>query len=689
MKDIAFRHNAGPVDLLYLQDDQGHMGFLIVPTGLDLPFADKKEFVDPLVQVHIRGDMLPGAYMNGHSLSGSLSAMRFRFVLQESEAGKVVTTLEDGQGHKLRHIVSWKDGWEGITIRSEFINENDAPVVLEDLSSFCLSGLTPYVEGDACGCLTRHVFKSFWSAEGRLVSDPLERLNMEPSWSLHGVRLEKIGQVGSMPVRGYFPFEAVEDTKNHVVWAAQLAINSTWQMELRRKDESLSLNGGLGDYDFGHWAKEVKPGESFLSPEAYLTVVAGDLTDATQALLTIQKGRNTLMPDTLPLLFNEYCTTWGVPSEENLSSIIEKLQGKGFDGLVIDAGWFREGDALWFENGGDWNVCPELFPNGLKSVTDRIHAAGMRAGLWFEWENIGSKAHVREKTEWMLKRDGYTLVESGKTYLDLRNPEVIAYLDQNVIGRMQECGIDYIKVDYNGTIGIGCDGAESLGEGLRQNMEATKKFFRRMREQIPGLMIENCSSGGHRLEPSMMEVSTMASFSDAHECPEIPVIAANLHHLILPGQSQIWAVMRGSDSLKRITYSLTAAMLGVMCLSGEIYDLDEAQQAQVDLGTAFYKKVSPIIRDGRSRIYREGIESYRHLTGWQAVCRTADTGDKILVVAHSFGLDAPADIVIPVPEGFQIADQYSDGTCTVATTADGLKIRIPEDFTGLAVLLEK
>ena len=187
----------------------------------------------------------------------------------------------------------------------------------------------------------------------------------------------------------------------------------------------------------------------------------------------------------------------------------------------------------------------------------------------------------------------------------------------------------------------------------------------------------------------MMEVSTMASFSDAHECPEIPVIAANLHHLILPGQSQIWAVMRGSDSLKRITYSLTAAMLGVMCLSGEIYDLDEAQQAQVDLGTAFYKKVSPIIRDGRSRIYREGIESYRHLTGWQAVCRTADAGDKILVVAHSFGLDAPADIVIPVPEGFQVADQYSDGTCTVATTADGLKIRIPEDFTGLAVLLEK
>ena len=688
MFNVKFRHTLGPIDLVYWTDQWEHLGFMIVPTGVDLPFAEKKVFADPLVQVHIRGDMLPGAYMNGHSLSGSFSAMNFKYAAQEAEDGKIVTTLEDGAGRKIRHIVAWEDGWEGITVRSEFINESDAPVVLENLSSFCLSGMTPYVEGDACGCLTRHLFKSFWSAEGRLVSDTLERLNMEPSWSLHGVRLEKIGQVGSMPVRGHFPFEAVEDTKNQVVWAAQLAINGTWQMELRRKDEGLSLNGGLGDYDFGHWAKEVQPGESFVSPEAYLTVVQGDLTDATQALLTIQKSRNKLMPETLPLLFNEYCTTWGVPSDENLSSIIERLRGKGFDGLVIDAGWFREGDAMWFQNGGDWNVSPELFPNGMKDVIDRIHAAGMKAGLWFEWENCSAMSHVAEKDDWMLHRDGYVLCEGGKKYLDLCNPEVIAYLDKKVIGLMQECGMDYIKVDYNGTIGIGCDGAESLGEGLRLNMEAAKAFFRRMREQIPGLMIENCSSGGHRLEPSMMEVSTMASFSDAHECPEIPVIAANLHHLILPGQSQIWAVMRGSDSLKRITYSLTAAMLGVMCLSGEIYDLDEAQQAQVDLGTAFYKKVAHIIRDGRSRIWREGVGSYRHLDGWQAVLRTADSGKEALLVVHAFENEGTARIEVPVPEGFAVKDAYFDGTCAWMRENGKLVVDMPENFSGAAFLLQ-
>jgi alpha-galactosidase len=50
-------------------------------------------------------------------------------------------------------------------------------------------------------------------------------------------------------------------------------------------------------------------------------------------------------------------------------------------------------------------------------------------------------------------------------------------------------------------------------------------------------VIENCASGGHRLEPSFMGLTSMASFSDAHETRDIPVIAANLHRLIQPRQS--------------------------------------------------------------------------------------------------------------------------------------------------------
>ncbi len=688
MIQIQSRHDLGPVTLLYWTDEQGHIGLSLIQKGESRPFAQKNQFIEPLVQVHVRGDAYPGAYSNGHTLSGSPSAYRFTFLSQEAADTSVITLLKDDKGHKIRHLALWEEGWEAIVMRSEFINETDQPVILEDLSSFCIGGMTPFEPGDAPGVLVRHLYQSAWSAEGRLLSDPLERLNLEPSWSGHGVRVEKISQVGSMPVRGHFPFEAVEDVKNHVVWAAQLAINSSWQIELKRKDDTASLYGGLGDFDTAHWCKEIAPGASFLSPEAYVTVVNGDLTDACQSLLTIQKSRNTLMPKELPLLFNEYCTTWGVPSDENLSRILEKIRGKGFDCLVMDAGWFSEGDVQWFENGGDWNVCKELFPHGLKDLVDRIHQAGMKAGIWFEWEDAAYKAKVRKHTDWMLHRHGHILEESGKQYLDLQNPEVIAYLDEKVIGLLKANGFDYIKVDYNGTIGIGCDGAESLGEGLRRNMEASKGYFRRMKEKLPELMIENCSSGGHRLEPSMMEVSTMASFSDAHECPEIPVIAADLHNLILAGQSQIWAVLRKEDSLKRLTYSLTAAMLGVMCLSGDIYDLSQEQEDQVYRGTSFYKQVSGVIRDGRSRVYRDGITSYRHLTGWQAVVRTSEDQRSCLVVAHRFAADDPVRIQVPVSPAFSICSTYGDGSETVDLQSGILTLTLPEDFSGVAILLQ-
>src|SRR5690606_8417426 len=120
----------------------------------------------------------------------------------------------------------------------------------------------------------------------------------------------------------------------------------------------------------------------------------------------------------------------------------------------------------------------------------------------------------------------------------------------------------YIKVDYNENIGIGADGAESPGEALRQHLEGVVAFFERLRAEIPHLIIENCSSGGHRLEPTMMGLTAMSSFSDAHECPEIPIIAANLHRLMQPAQSQVWAVLRHFADLRRTLYLLAGGFLG-------------------------------------------------------------------------------------------------------------------------------
>jgi len=87
----------------------------------------------------------------------------------------------------------------------------------------------------------------------------------------------------------------------------------------------------------------------------------------------------------------------------------------------------------------------------------------------------------------------------------------------------------------------------------------------------------------------MMQRTAMSSFSDAHESWNIPIIARQLHHLMPPRQSQIWAVLHPDDTPERFMYSLTATLYGRMCLSGPVHDLSDAQMETVKEAVAFYQ----------------------------------------------------------------------------------------------------
>ena len=511
------------------------MGMTLIPAAMKEQVKEANHALEPLVQIHARGDHLPNGYGNGSTLATASATEALRFVSQRKEGDRVITELADEAGRTVFHTLRREKGTEAFRVSVRFENRTGKPVTLDLLSSLNFGGITPFAEGDAPGRLLLHRARSAWSAEGRLTTESVEEAMLERSWTGHALRIVKFGQVGSMPVRGWFPFAAIEDTESHVTWAMQLACPSSWQMEIRRKDDRLSMMASLPDEDFGQWAKTLAPGESFETPEAYVTAGQGGVDQVSQRLLTVHR-RNMPRPEAdLPVLFNEYCTTWGDPSHGNLKKIAECLEGHGTDFLVIDAGWYRREGAGWSDCGGDW--IPEektMFPEGLKATADMIRFRGMIPGLWFEPETCARDSEIFRKEEMLLTRRGTVIDTDNRRFLDLRKAEVQAYLDERVAGLLKKCGFGYIKIDYNDCIGTGCDDPDSLGEGLRQNMQGTLRFFRRLREEIPDLWIENCASGGHRLEPSLMGVSDMASFSDAHECPEIPIIAAHLHRLILP-----------------------------------------------------------------------------------------------------------------------------------------------------------
>jgi len=580
-------------------------------------------------QIKLTKDAYAGFYSCGLTMLDSKTMDRFG--LQSESLEKTIYTSSDGLELQVEHI---QDEATGATyISTSMTNNGSDAVTLEMIDSFVVSGIV----GDKI-----HRFLSFWSAEGRHKVDDIRDINMEPSWNYMAYRVEKFGNVGSMPVRKYFPFVAIEDSTTGQFTAFQLYSPASWQIEIViREDETITVAGGIADRDYGHFTKTINPGESMNTPKACMAV-GNSLYDVCDKLVKAQHPDISPVDNDMGITFNEYCTTWGNPTEENMLRICDRLEGEGIKYLVMDAGWFIEGDGYWWEVTGSWDYGPSRFPNGLKPMADYIRSKGMIPGIWYEFENVSTKCPLYNKPEYLVMKDGVPLSVGDRRFLDMCNPDVINHLSKQVIDTLKDNGFGYIKVDYNDTMGMGCDGPDGIGENLRQKVLGTQSFFKKMKEAIPDLVIENCSSGGHRLEPSFMELASMASFSDAHEIVALPIIAASLQLLVKPEQNQIWSVLRATDSDARLYYSLCATLFGRMGLSGDIYTASDHQWDILRAGMNFYNNVSDIIKDGKTVLLHNTSRSNNKPTGGQLVVRILESGScdktkrRSLVVYHRF-----------------------------------------------------
>ncbi len=612
--------------------------------------------VDPLVHVHVAGCPYPPAFAAGRTLRCSPLTQGLKFKNQKHEItsnGTLIRThLVGAEGLACVHELEHRGSERALRVRTTIRNEGSKAFTLELLSSFSLGGITPFARDDASGRLRVHRLRSAWSAEGRHEQSTLEELHLERSWVGYGVANERFGQVGSMPVNGWFPLAAVEDRIAGVTWGARLATPGSWQMEFFRRHDQLAMSGGQADREFGHWWKILAPGHSFTSPEAFLAVAAGGFDEVCTRLNTPLLADLQRQPEqerSLPVIFNEWCTSWGNPNHENLVRLAHRLKDTGVQYLVIDDGWAeRPGEGI--QQNGDWILNQRSFPSGLRATADAIRACGLIPGIWFEFEVINAGSKAWDETTHQLQRDGRPLEVGTRRFWDFRDPWVHAYLAERVIRLLKENRLGYLKVDYNDSIGLGHDGAESPGEALRQHLAGVQNFFARLRLEIPELVIENCSSGGHRLEPSMLALSAMSSFSDAHESPDIPIIAANLHRVMLPRQNQIWAVLREEDSLQRLSYSLAATFLGRMCLSGDVHALPPESWKFTQSAITLYRRLAGVIAAASPVRCGTINKSWQHPRGQQAVLFYQEQSLEAFVVWHAFA--EPADeIVVPLPQG--------------------------------------
>ena len=135
---------------------------------------------------------------------------------------------------------------------------------------------------------------------------------------------------------------------------------------------------------------------------------------------------------------------------DRLVDLAERAAALGVERYVLDDGWFgaRRNDHAGL---GDWTVSPEVWPNGLHPLVDKVTELGMQFGLWFEPEMINPDSDVaRAHPEWVMATGGRLPVESrSQQVINLGIPECYAYIRDAIFAILAEYDIGYIKWDHN------------------------------------------------------------------------------------------------------------------------------------------------------------------------------------------------------------------------------------------------
>ncbi|MDX2913059.1 alpha-galactosidase [Streptomyces griseiscabiei] len=429
-----------------------------------------------------------------------------------------------------------------------------------------------------------------------------------------------------------------------------------------------SSAGAAADAEDGS-APGVGPGEVF----------AG-LDEAFAALTAYRRAVRRPHPDheALPVVFNDYMNTlMGDPTTEKLLPLIDAAAEAGAEYFCIDSGWYDDTvDGGWWDSVGAWLPSPRRFPQGgegggapadggIRAVLERIRERGMVPGLWLEPEVVGVRSAVAAELpdDAFFQRDGVRLAEQGRHQLDLRHPAARAHLDRTVDRIVGDWGVGYLKLDYNIVIDPGTTAPGDLapGAGLLGHAHAYLDWLSAVLDRHPRLVVENCASGGMRMDGATLAVSQLQSTSDQQDPLRYPPIAAAAPTAVPPEQGAVWAYPQPEYDDDLITLTLGGALLGRIHLSGHLDRMTARQLGLVREAVATYKSVradlahaEPFWPLGLPGWTDEWLALGMRVPGgdgraYLSVWRRGGEAEVRLPVAHLAGRDAPvrAEILHP------------------------------------------
>jgi len=388
-----------------------------------------------------------------------------------------------------------------------------------------------------------------------------------------------------------FPFFNIENPGGDGVMVA-IGWTGKWYAEVRQEDEqSASLKAGMEKMRL-----YLLPQEEIRTPRICLLFWKGNDRMAghnqfRRFVLAHHTRKIDGKPNPLPLAAflgrggpapcNEFACTTESPA---IAWIFRHRQFNILPEVFwLDAGWYAcQGD---WHNTGSWCANRDNFPNGLKPVSDAVHQAGAKFLVWFEPERVRDGTELAiEHPHWLIERPNVV-----NKLLNLGNKEAVHWLIDRVSTLIEKEGIDIYRQDFNMDplpYWQQADAPQRTGIAEIRHIEGLYAFWDALLARFPGLIIDNCASGGRRIDLETISRSSPFWRTDFHGYDYPNGCQDNTYAL------NFYLPLHGTANMVRSQYFFRSNLSSSLVLDWEINSKD-CSQAEMQEYIHDFKRLRP------------------------------------------------------------------------------------------------
>jgi len=466
-----------------------------------------------------------------------------------------------------------------------------------------------------------------------------------------------------------FPFFALTDQYDAL--AIGIGWSGRWCATLRHAGGALQVEVGLPLVGF-----ILRPQESVRLPSVLLAHTPGAGADQARRVVrthlthhVVPRTQDGKSPNfTAHGTMHQFHYTRSV-SEHSEIAAMERAAAMGFETHWVDACWYgntidKSRDVMhwWSEEVGNWYVRRSDLPRGLRPISDRAHELGMKFLFWMEperaqpeteWGRTHPELFLRHPDENILDQEPWI----NGLLLNLGDPRAVDLAFEKISSLITEFNADIYRQDFNTkplNYWYAADAPDRVGMTEIRYIEGLYDLWDRILAAHPGLVIDNCASGGRRIDLETMRRSIVLWRSDAGD-----VDGKALPKMNIANQIQCWGLghwipdhngpIRTFDA-----YAIRSALsTGFMAYRVLPENEQDPEYADALAAVAENKRLRPLLAEERIGLIAPDLEQ----EAWAAFQHHRRSDASGIIVALR-GPGADADTVTLRPEYIDVRGNY-------------------------------